>query len=50
MRWALSKVCLSGQMCATDEKRGCKVCRCDAAVREGPDGKPALPPLPGQQQ
>jgi hypothetical protein len=35
--------CLTREICAMDEKRGCQVCRCEAAAVQGPDGKPAPP-------
>ncbi len=35
--------CLTREVCAIDEARGCQVCRCEAASATGPDGKPALP-------
>ncbi len=35
--------CLTREVCAMDEKRGCRVCRCEAAAVTGPDGKPAPP-------
>ena len=40
--------CLTREICAMDEKRGCKVCRCEAAAVMGPDGKP-MPPPPEQR-
>jgi len=36
--------CLTRTICALDEARGCRVCRCEAAAVEGPDGKPQPPP------
>jgi hypothetical protein len=35
--------CLTREICAMDEARGCQVCRCEAAAATGPDGKPAPP-------
>ncbi|MGZ6143623.1 MAG: hypothetical protein ACXWLM_09800 [Myxococcales bacterium] len=40
--------CLTREICAMDEKRGCQVCRCEAATGIGPDGKPT-PPGPDQR-
>ncbi len=40
--------CLTREVCAIDEARGCQVCRCEAAAVTGPDGKPA-PPGPDQR-
>jgi len=37
--------CLTRTICAMDERRGCRVCHCEAAAVEGPDGKPQ-PPQP----
>jgi hypothetical protein len=36
--------CLTRTTCAMDAARGCRVCQCEAAAAEGPDGKPQLPP------
>jgi hypothetical protein len=35
--------CLTREICAMDEQRGCQVCRCESAMNLGPDGKPAPP-------
>ena len=40
--------CLTREICAMDEARGCRVCRCEAAAAPGPDGKPA--PAGGNQR
>jgi hypothetical protein len=36
--------CLTRTVCSMDASRGCRVCRCEAASVEGPDGKPQPPP------
>jgi hypothetical protein len=35
--------CVTGQDCALDKERGCKVCRCEGMSQTGPDGNPTLP-------
>jgi hypothetical protein len=36
--------CLTRTVCTMDASRGCRVCQCEAASVEGPDGKPQPPP------
>ena len=38
--------CLTRTLCAMDTQRGCRVCHCEAASTEGPDGKPQPPSPP----